>query len=292
MFKLISYNIFMRREKIKILATDLDGTLFYPKRRIRAMCSKNKKFLREFIKNGNRLVLVSGRNYQICERISKVLKTPIDMIGCNGSIVMKDNKFLFDEPIDHDEAKKFLDVNLKKSNVAVWTVMSNKFPLIMIPTGISKPLELIVRLYMRMQFAYRDNFVVGEKYLDKLFSDDSAHIYKIMAIYGIGKKKEELARQETDKYIDAYGTKFEVLWSKEAIEFMKKGVNKANALKKFINVLKIEEDAVAVVGDSGNDIPLFESFANSFVMAQAPDEVKQKAKTEVEGVYCIKDYIN
>lgn len=282
----------MEQKKIKLLATDLDGTLFYPKRKFRAVCTKNKKFLREFIKNGNRLVLVSGRNFHICNRISKIVKAPIDMIACNGSVVLKDNKFLFDNPLDINDVKDFLEENLSKSNVAVWTIMSNKFPMILIPANINKALECFVRIYMKMQFAYRDKFVVGKKYLDKLLNDKDAKIYKLMAIYGVGKKKENLAREETNKYVDAYGTKFEVLWSKEAIEFMKKGVNKSNALKKFINVLKIEDDAVAVVGDSGNDIPLFEAFDNSFVMAQAPDEVKQKAKTEIKGVYCIKDYID
>jgi hydroxymethylpyrimidine pyrophosphatase-like HAD family hydrolase len=36
---------------------------------------------------------------------------------------------------------------------------------------------------------------------------------------------------------------------------------------------------------------MFEAFENSFAMAQAPEEVRQKAKIEVKGVYCIKDHL-
>ena len=113
----------------------------------------------------------------------------------------------------------------------------------------------------------------------------------MMAVYGVGKKKIEVARVQREKFNNAYGTLFEIFWSKEAIEFMKKGVNKAEALTKLLEELKIEKNAVAVVGDSGNDVPMFEVFENSFAMAQAPEEVKMKAKTEVKGVYCIKDHL-
>ena len=113
----------------------------------------------------------------------------------------------------------------------------------------------------------------------------------MMAMYGIGEKKIEIARQESLKFLDAWDTEFEILWSRESVEFMKKGVNKANALKQIIDMQHIKDDEVAVVGDSGNDICLFETFENSFVMKNAPKEVKLKAKNEIEGVYCIKDYI-
>ena len=37
----------------KVLATDLDGTLFYPKGRKRCIPKKNVKFLQDFIDDGN-----------------------------------------------------------------------------------------------------------------------------------------------------------------------------------------------------------------------------------------------
>ena len=45
-----------------------------------------------------------------------------------------------------------------------------------------------------------------------------------------------------------------------------------------------------VVGDSGNDVPLFINFPNSFVMKQAPEEVKEKAKYVVESVADLEAY--
>lgn len=292
LLEIIIYNITTGLKMIKLLATDLDGTLFYPKRRTRGISSKNKKFLKEFVQRGNTVVVVSGRNYEFCKKISKKVNAPISMIGCNGSVIYKDNEFFSDDPMDHEEIKEFYTKNKFSDNVVAWVFMSDRYPLILVPVRLSYLTQIGVKFYLHMQGFYKDRFVFGEKHLFKMLNDSDARIYKMMAMYGVGKKKIEIARLEKEKFFDAYSTKFEILWSRESIEFMKKGVNKANALKNFINVLQIKEDDVAVVGDSGNDVPLFEAFKNSFVMQHAPEEVKSKAKTQIEGVYCIQEFIN
>jgi hydroxymethylpyrimidine pyrophosphatase-like HAD family hydrolase len=72
---------------------------------------------------------------------------------------------------------------------------------------------------------------------------------------------------------------------------MEKGTNKAHALKELLKVKGMQENEVAVVGDSGNDIPLFENFENSFVMKQAPEEVKMKAKVTLKSFDDLENYI-
>ena len=112
-----------------------------------------------------------------------------------------------------------------------------------------------------------------------------------MPLFGLGEQAIIKARDNIPHFIDAYGTKFEILWSAEAIEFMNKGVNKAKALKDYIKLMNLEPSEVAVVGDSGNDVPLFEEFENSFVMKNAPEEVRKNAKTEIEGVFSLEEHI-
>ena len=72
---------------------------------------------------------------------------------------------------------------------------------------------------------------------------------------------------------------------------LKKPIFQAKALKDYIKLINLEPNEVAVVGDSGNDVPLFEEFENSFVMANAPEEVRITAKTEIEGVYSLEKHI-
>lgn len=39
---------------IKVIATDLDGTLFYPKRKLHLISKKNKQFLQNALESGKR----------------------------------------------------------------------------------------------------------------------------------------------------------------------------------------------------------------------------------------------
>ena len=67
---------------------------------------------------------------------------------------------------------------------------------------------------------------------------------------------------------------------------MKKNVNKANALKNLLSMLKLKESETAVIGDSGNDVPLFDAFGQSYCMRHAPEEVRKSAKKTIK---CVKD---
>ena len=88
-----------------------------------------------------------------------------------------------------------------------------------------------------------------------------------------------------------FGETLEAHYSGITVEIMKKDVNKANALKMLLNMLELEESETAVIGDSGNDIPMFDAFENSFCMKKAPKQVKSKAKHIVSGVYEIEKFL-
>ena len=64
----------------KLLAIDLDGTLFYPKRATRCICKKNVKFLRKWIDEGNKVVLVTSRSTQFTEKLKDEIKRGVQTI--------------------------------------------------------------------------------------------------------------------------------------------------------------------------------------------------------------------
>ena len=276
---------------IKLIATDLDGTLFYPKRKLKLLTKKNRKFMKDFVNDGNEIALVSGRNYFVSKRIEKRIKNKIDMIGCNGSVVYHSGELLFDSPMNHQDVYDFYLKNRNNKNILTWIFMSDKNNMIVVHNSLSTLLRVIYRIVLFFQFGYNGKYKIGRKKFEKMVNDDNAKIYKIMAIYGLGKKATEKARLASLEVSKETEGKFEVMWSKESIELMNSGVNKAKSLEKLIDNIGIKKEEVAVIGDSGNDVPLFETFPNSFVMSHAHQEVKKKAKVEIDGVYCLKDYI-
>ena len=278
---------------IKTLATDLDGTLFFPKRKLRLLSSKNTKFLKEFVheKNGH-LILVSGRNFSIGKRVAKKINyDKISMIGCNGSVIYHDGKVVYEDPIPKEDVR-FLYQNIKEENEAtVVMFMTNKQVLIIIPLNMSKTMMPIGKIGMMLQGAYREDYLFGEKELEAALDDPDTSFYKVMPCYGLTHRGSETARIKTLNWREKLNNKYEILWSSNSVEIMKKQVNKANALKRLLNMLELEESFTAVVGDSGNDVPLFEAFDQSFCMKNAPLEVQEKAKIIVEGVHEIKNYL-
>lgn len=69
-----------------------------------------------------------------------------------------------------------------------------------------------------------------------------------------------------------------------AIDFLKGGDNKAEGLKKLADHLGIAMNEVAVVGDSYNDIEMFEAAGRSFCIQDSPEEVACHADEVVPSV--------
>lgn len=276
---------------IKLIATDLDGTLFYPKRRIKLLIKKNIEFLQDYINQGNKVVLVSGRNFQIAHRIIKKLKAQIDMIACNGSLLFQNGKIVIDNPMNHNDVKNMYEENLNNKDILSWIFMTDKNNMIIVPNGMNFIFTVAYRLGLIMQFKYRGSYLFGKKHVLKMLDNSNERIYKAMCIFGLGNKGIKKALINLDIMKAKYGEKFEIFQSHESLEFMNKGVNKATCLLKYIESENIQINEVAVVGDSGNDVPLFDVFPNSFVMEQAREEVKQKANNVIKGVYALEEYI-
>ena len=64
-------------------------------------------------------------------------------------------------------------------------------------------------------------------------------------------------------------------------------------LKKVLNYYKKEPNELYVIGDSGNDIPMFDAFYhNSFCMNHAVEHVRCHAKHTVKRVYALEEYLD
>lgn len=78
--------------------------------------------------------------------------------------------------------------------------------------------------------------------------------------------------------IDEAGIPVTINDSKFAFHLTKKGINKALALGEGLRILGIQPEETIVIGDSETDVPMFELCGYSVAVANAPDNVKSKAK--------------
>ena len=71
------------------------------------------------------------------------------------------------------------------------------------------------------------------------------------------------------------------LWS---VNFNRRGVNKGTGLRALCRLLGIQPSQVAAVGDSYNDIPMFDAAGLPIAMGDAPMEVRESARHTVASV--------
>ena len=274
---------------IKLIATDLDGTLFYPKRRLTLTTKANKEFLRDFYKAGGKVVLVTGRSFHLASKVEKKVGIPISIVGCNGAFVYEDGKFIIENPLDNNSLINFYNEIKNKYGVTVWMVFDNTDKLkITVHVG-GKVTKLGARIGNRLQFSYKENFIAGEKkFVDCLTSNVN---YKLMPVFGITNISYKRTKDAYIALKAKYSDKFTIVASKNAMEITAPNINKANVLKEYIKMLGINEDEVAVIGDSENDLVMFDGFKNSFVMSHAQDEIKERANTVVDSVSDLRKYL-
>ncbi|MBE6127584.1 MAG: HAD family phosphatase [Erysipelotrichaceae bacterium] len=266
----------------QVLATDLDGTLFYPKRQIKLVNRKNRALLRDFLSVGGRVAMVSSRSGQFLEKTKRKLGLPLDYIGFDGTIISVDGKIVYDRVFDPEKAKELLSYIRKEYGPGLILMSTDDNPQIMTRTKVSKTTNFLYFAYEAVQGAYREPWVRSDQ---KFYGELSkGKVRKMMILIGISKKKQLLAEKLTKDWSERYPD-FEFTWLNQFIEITPKGCSKASGIAFYLDYLRINHDNVVVVGDSGNDIPMFEAYHGaSYCMNHAKDSVKAKASHVISRV--------
>lgn len=272
----------------KLIATDLDGTLFYPKDKTEMIYKPNLFFLQSFIDDGGKVVLISGRSFKFCLKVIEKIGRPCQAISYNGACVYDGNKILNINSIPNEEAKEIIkDIYETYKNPGVF-LMTEKGLFIHLVYK-SKLIRKGYEIYYKNQKIYAEDLIPGEDdYLQEL---ETGHIYKIMIFFGLGKKKKEKA-SNANKIIRNVYDNVEANWSDNVIEITAKGCSKAHALKTLVERDGINPEDVYVVGDSGNDISMFKAFPeHSFCMGHSPQSVRKHAKYTIDKFESLSRYI-
>lgn len=259
----------------KVLATDLDGTLFYPRDRKRMIRPKNLKCVRQIVDDGNELILISGRSYDFLKRVQQIIDRPCTFICYNGALISSNDVILKDKNIENSLAKKIIDDFFDLFKLPAVFVMTTRGVFVKLRRQ-SKFVDWLYRFIYKMQKAYAETFSAIKEDFDKELNEGK--IYKIMFFFGLRKKKKLKAAEYTSHLRENYDY-IEANWSDTIIELTDANITKSNSLVEYLNLKNIDKDKVCVVGDSGNDISMFKEFyENSYCMNNGFPSVKKHAK--------------
>ena len=98
-------------KNIKLIATDLDGTLLNNESEI---SKYNKEIFEYLMNNGVEIILSTGRPFEGMIRYKNYLNNKSESIVLNGSLIVDDSgKFVYNEPLEEKTAFKIMDIYKK-----------------------------------------------------------------------------------------------------------------------------------------------------------------------------------
>lgn len=259
---------------IKLIASDLDGTMF---EKGNIIPETNLKAIDDINNSNINFTICTGKTYSLFKNICQDIGTGYGIFG-NGNQI----------------------INLKNGEEIYRKLLKNEDVLFCINTA--KKLKLHVHLYTNKEvitekLLYMDlrNFELtkNDKNIDlefKIVTDiqeyveiENPEILKLVisAEKDLASLKKEFAKnknlqvnliRKVDKYRDEIiGKEYEYL------DIMPAGINKEQALEVLENYLKIDKSEVLAIGDNLNDLEMIKDSGVGIAVANAYDEVKEVA---------------
>lgn len=275
--------------KYDIVFVDLDGTLL---RDDKSIPQENIDSIRKLINSGVEFVLCSGRSHMSLKQIEKQLGISEDEgygIAFNGGSVYKRNPNIY-----NTEGRNYLE---RESQSSVSKL--KKHELLFEESFDQKRSDIILKFcknYNAERMCYTENMLCVEKMtptvieysrnsvllprrVHNLVISIKSNINKIIMIGD----NEELKKAEKDfKNLDIYNDVDCFFSAKRLLEFNPKNINKGSAIKYILNIKEFKGKKSLAIGDSYNDIPMFEACDFSVACANSDDEVKKHASAVTE----------
>ena len=259
---------------IKLIASDLDGTMF---EKGNVIPETNLKAINDINNSNINFTICTGKTYSLFKNICEDIGTGYGIFG-NGNQI----------------------INLKTGEEIYRKLLKNEDVLFCINTA--KKLKLHIHLYTNKEvitekLLYMDlrNFELtkNDKNIDlefKILTDIKEYVERenpeiLKLVISAEKDLANLKRKfdknknlkvnlirKVDKYRDEIiGKEYEYL------DIMPAGINKEQALEVLENYLKIDKSEVLAIGDNLNDLEMIKDSGVGIAVANAYDEVKEVA---------------
>ncbi|WP_276877766.1 HAD family hydrolase [Anaerococcus hydrogenalis] len=227
---------------------------------------KTIKALKKLDENGIKFVFTSGRATPSVRYLMDLTGIDNPMVTNNGALafINKEN-LIYENPLKHEEVKEL--INFSESNKFFYQFYDKD-------TYYSNRIWPERFDHLENNSSYGMNFQVNFSFSTKPLKElelrkDSA--FKFQIFPDVNKPEEERKILEKVADMGLYPTTSAF----GMIEIMQNNVNKYRGLSEIGNLLGINKEEMAAIGDQDNDIPMLSNVGLSFAMGNAIDEVKK-----------------
>jgi len=251
---------------VKYLASDLDGTLLQEDHTIR---KEDVQAILRFKEEGNKLIISTGRPLEGIKRAFKNYpEIEYDyVVACNGSVVLdKNDNIIYNNYINPETAKLIFKDIVDDKNMFIH--FENDGEVYSIESEIKVENEIGIMF---------SNILPKEVVLKE---DGKYTMISAMAI----DEDINAAEEMKNNLIEKYGQDVEAFRNQIFVDIAPKNCSKGIALKSLSEKIGINLEDLYVIGDSYNDISMFEITDKSFTFTYAEDGVKKQANNIVNSV--------
>jgi Cof subfamily protein (haloacid dehalogenase superfamily) len=242
------------KDKIKVVISDLDGTLLNKEHKI----SEYTKTVFQELHNQNYLIIVAtGRHHLDAMPIIDGLGFPLYLVTSNGARIHSPEKeLLFSFDIDSKSIKSVLDLGIDSEITTVlfkenvWQTNRHNEALNNFQTELNYLPEVV------------DFAKVEDLSAIKMFFTHNRH-----------SKLMELRDQIVQKYPDLFSHAFSLPL---CLEFMDKSVDKSVAIAKILEIENFNFEQSISFGDGYNDEKMLNATGKGLLMGNAPESLKNK----------------
>ena len=247
---------------IKLIATDIDGTILIPEGEF---TPRVIDCITDLCKRGIKVVLVTGRMNYAAKLIANKLNLQTPIVSYQGGLVKEGDNILYERYLTEEQAE----------NILKWA-KSEKIHVNLYNDDIlySEKDDYEIQRYCSIQHTPRE--------ICEFSKIKKTKVNKILAIdYSnadrIARYEKELPKLFPDLYIIKSTNYF--------LEFSNKEASKYCAVKFLQKYWNISDNETLCIGDQNNDIELLKSGGIKVAMENATDELKKYADYITDSVY-------
>lgn len=256
--------------EIKLIGFDLDGTLLNEDKRV---SERNKQALRECLRQGLQIILVSGRPYCFTRMIADSISYEVEVIAANGGIYEIGNRCV--QQVLKQEALKSAITILEKNEVCAFFKGKREF-------YTHEPYDKRF-LYDHMNHLFsRDTSVRSYTNLSWEELRLKAHDIVKILVYA-SSDRLRAARRELEGIEELTLTDYQ----KISFDINAYGVNKGMAIREVLASKNMTKENFLAFGDGNNDISMFDEAGYTIAMGNANQVIRDYCDTVTDS--CLAD---
>ena len=249
---------------IKLIATDMDGTLLDPKGQLDL--PRLEKILDQLEERGIRFVIATGNEIHRVKQLLGHLTERVVLIVANGARIFEGNQLLQAQTWDDDMVNRALEFFKGRECQDQFVVTSMNGGFVKEGTVFTQ-LENFMTPEMIELFYQRMNFV------EELESHLFGGVLKMSLV--VGEERSDSVLEEINQLFNGHVQAVSSGYG--CIDILQSGIHKAWGLQELLKRWDIKAEEIMAFGDSENDVEMLQLAGIAYAMENADDKAKAVA---------------